>query len=435
MNRTRRVRWLALLAVFAMLLGACGGGRDDDNASPGGQTGDDGEVTPSPGISDTEIKIGGSYPFSGPASAYGAIGKAVNAYFKYVNDEQGGVKMGDGKTRKINFISYDDAYAPPRAVENAKKLIEQDRVFALFNTLGTPNNLAIWDYTNQQKVPQVFVATGSSAWGRDIEAHPWTTGWQPAYPTEAAIYAAYLKENKPNAKVAILMQNDDYGKDYVTGFEKAIEGSDVKIVARQTYEVTDPTVDSQVTNLSQSGADTFFNVTTPKFAAQAIKKVGQLGWKPLHLLNSVSASTESVLKPAGLENAQGIVSAAYLKDPSDPQWADDEGMKRYQELAKKYGGGEFNPIDPFGVYGFSVAETLVKALENTEQPTRESFMEAVRSLETELPLLIPGIKLEMGDGDDFPLESMQISVFKGDSYQLEGDVITSFEGKTPTPDH
>lgn len=428
----RGLRWAALIAAMALLLAACGG-RDDTTTAPSDDDTED--TTPSPGITDTEIKFGGSYPFSGPASAYGTIGKAADAYFKYVNEELGGVKMGDGKTRKIVFTSLDDGYAPPRAVENAKRFMEQDKVFGLFNTLGTANNVAIWDETNRQEVPQVFVATGASAFGADVEAHPFTTGWQPAYSTESAVYAQYLKEKKPNAKVGILQQNDDYGKDYVEAFKKAIEGTKVSIVATETYEVADPTVDSQVTNLSKSGADTFFNVSTPKFAAQAIKKVAETGWKPLHLLNSVSASPVAVIKPAGPQNAVGIVTATYIKDAADPQWANDAGMKQYLALAAKYAGGQFNPLDSFGVYGFAVGETLVKALEKTEKPTRAAFMKAIRSLDdVEISLLLPGVTLNMDGADDgFPIESMQIAEWTGDRFELKGKVV-SFEGKTPAGD-
>ncbi len=277
-----------------------------------------------PGITDSEIKLGGSYPFSGPASAYRSIADGAKAHFEFVNSK-GGV---DG--RKINFQTLDDAYEPPKAVQNARRLIQQEQVFALFNTLGTPNNLAIWDYVNQQKVPQAYVATGASAWGADIEAHPWTIGWQPNYVTEAGIYANYLKDTKPKAKVAVLYQNDGFGKDLLGGFEAAIEGSDVSVVAKESYEVTDPTISSQIKKLAGSGADTFLNITTPKFSAQAIAGIAKSDWKPLHILNNVGASKALVLKPVGLENAKGIVSTQYFKDPEDPQWADDAAMKRVQ---------------------------------------------------------------------------------------------------------
>ncbi|HEX2850195.1 MAG TPA: ABC transporter substrate-binding protein [Acidimicrobiales bacterium] len=416
-----------MVAALLTLAAACGGRSNSSSSS-----GSSGSTASSPGITDTEVKLGGSYPFSGPASAYGAIGKTLEGYFKYVND-QGGVKMGDGKTRKITFTTYDDAYTPANAVANAKRLVEQDQVFALFNTLGTANNTAIMDYANQQKVPQLYVATGAGTFGVNPTAHPFTTGWQLAYPTEAAIYGQYLKDSKPDAKVAVLYQNDDYGKDYLNAFKKAIQGTQIKIVSEQSYETTDPTVDSQVTNLAQTGADVFFNVTTPKFAAQAIKKAGELGWKPLQLLNSVSASITAVLKPAGFENAQNIVSATYIKDPTDPQWDNDAAMKKYKELLPKYASG-VDPANSFGVYGFAVGETMVKALEATKKPTRDALMQAVRSMKgVEIGLLLPGVKVTMdGTKDGYPVESGQIVAFKTDRFVLQGKLIDTYEGKSGT---
>src|SRR5215471_3028249 len=263
-----------------------------------------------PGATDSEIKIGNTNPYSGPASAYGTIGKTITAYFNKVNAE-GGING-----RKINFISYDDGYSPPKAVEQARKLVESDEVLFLFQTLGTPSNTAIQKYMNSKKVPQLFVATGATKWG-DPKHFPWTMGWQPNYQSESRIYAKYLMEHHPNAKIAILYQNDDYGKDYVKGLKDGLAGK-MPIVAELPYETTDPTVDSQIVNLKASGADVFFNVTTPKFAAQAIKKAAEIGWKPVHLLNNVSASVGGVLKPAGLDNAKDLLTAAYLKDPTDP---------------------------------------------------------------------------------------------------------------------
>lgn len=421
--RTKRLG--VLLALTSLIAAGCGG-RDDPEVSAG-STG--GKVAASPGITDTEIKLGGSYPLSGPVSAYAAIGDAAKGYFKYVNEELGGVKMADGKTRKIDFIIEDDAYLPDRAVANAKKLIEDEKVFMLFNTLGTPNNTAIMPYANAQKVPQTFVASGAGIWGKDLKANPWTSGWQIAYPTEAAIYAQYLKDTKPNAKVAVLFQNDDYGKDYLGAFKQAIEGSQIKVVAEQGYQSSDPTVDQQVISLSQSGADTFFNVATPKFAAQAIKKIGELGWKPLHLLNSVSNSTTSVMQVAGVENSQGIVSIAYLKDPGDPQWADDQGMKDYRTRIVKY-APKVDPLNSFGVFGFAVGESLVKVLEKTEEPTRESFMKALRSMRgVPNSLLLPGMTMNTSATDGYPVEAAQLQKFTGDRWVLDGKLL-DFEGKT-----
>jgi branched-chain amino acid transport system substrate-binding protein len=282
-----------------------------------------------PGVTDKEIKIGNTNPYSGPASAYGTIGKTINAYFKMVN-EQGGING-----RQVNFISYDDGYSPPKTVEMARKLVEQDQVLFLFQTLGTPSNTAIHKYMNTQKVPQLHVATGATKWN-DPKNFKWTMGWQPNYQDEAKAYVRYLLKTKPDAKIGVLYQNDDYGKDYLKGLKDGL-GDKAKsmIVAEVSYEVADPTVDSQIVQLQQSGANVFFNITTPKFAAQAIRKVYDIGWKPLHFLNNVSTGVASVLKPAGFEKAVGVISTAYLKDPTDKQWADDQAMKTWQEFMKK----------------------------------------------------------------------------------------------------
>jgi branched-chain amino acid transport system substrate-binding protein len=388
----------------AVLLLVAGCGRDE-----GGEQ--------SPGITKTEIKLGGSYPFSGPASAYKSIAEGANAYFDLVNSK-GGV---DG--RKIKFITLDDAYEPPRAVQNARRLVEEEKVFALFNTLGTPNNLAIWDYMNQQKVPQAFVATGASDWGADPDKHPWTIGWQPDYVTEAQTYADYLKQQKPNAKVAVLYQNDGFGKNLLGGFEKGIKGSGIKVVAKESYEVTDPTIASQIRKLAASGADTFLNVTTPKFSAQAIAAIGKSDWKPLHILNNVGASKTLVLTPAGLDNAKGIVSTAYFKDPEDPQWANDPAMREYKASLKRF-SPRSNPNDPFHVYGWGAAQSMVTALKNMKEPTRDAFMDAARHLNSTPPILLPGIDVKTEDGDGYPIEAMQIQQFNGNRWNLQGKVVS-----------
>src|SRR6187399_3751000 len=282
------------------------------------------------GATDTEIKIGNIMPYSGPASAYGTIGKAQAAYFRMIND-QGGING-----RKINFISYDDAYSPPKTVEQARKLVESDEVLLIFNPLGTPPNTAIQKYMNQKKVPQLFVATGATKWN-DPKEFPWTMGWQPNYQSETIIYAKYILKNKPNAKIAVLYQNDDYGKDYLKGLKDGLGAKAASmIVMEESYEVSEPTIDSHIVKLKASGADVFMNITTPKFAAQAIKKNMEIGWKPLHFLNNVSASVGSVMKPAGFENAQDIISSNYLKDPTDAQWKDDPGMKDFVAFMNKY---------------------------------------------------------------------------------------------------
>src|SRR5712664_3951428 len=281
------------------------------------------------GATDAEIKIGNIMPYSGPASAYGVIGKTEEAYFKKIN-AAGGING-----RKINFISYDDGYSPPKTVEQARKLVESDEVLFIFNSLGTPPNSAIHKYMNSKKVPQLFVATGATKWN-DAKDFPWTMGWQPNYQSESRIYAKYLLKEKPNAKIAVLYQNDDYGKDYLKGLKDGLGAKAASmIVAEESYETTEPTIDSHIVKLKSTGADVFFNVTTPKFAAQGIKKIAEIEWKQLHFLNNVSASIGSVIKPAGPENAQGIISAAYLKDASDPQWNSDPGMKEFYAFLEK----------------------------------------------------------------------------------------------------
>jgi branched-chain amino acid transport system substrate-binding protein len=403
MRGNARMICLAVLAALALAVAACG--RDEEEG--GGD----------PGIDDESIKLGGSYPFSGPASAYRSIAVGARAHFKFVNAE-GGV---DG--RKIEFVTLDDAYEPPRAVQNARRLIQQEEVFALFNTLGTPNNLAIWDYVNQQEVPHVFVATGASTWGEDVEGHPWTTGWQPDYVTESQVYADYLEKEKPQAKVAVLYQNDAFGEDLLNGFKGAIEGTDIEIVAEESYEVTDPTVSSQMAKLASSDADTFLNITTPKFSAQAIAAQAKLGWKVLHILNNVGASKKLVLEPVGLENAQGIISTSYFMDPEDPQWQDDPAMREYYDAMEKH-EPRADPEDPFHVYGWAVANTMVRALEGMEEPTREALMDSVRNMDEEIPILLPGIEVKTnGTEDGYPIEAMQIMRFEGENWKLQGDVI------------
>lgn len=423
----QRRRLTAICLSVVLLAGACG--RDDGNGGGSAGDGGGGEES-SPGITDDTIKLGGSYPQSGPASAYATIGQAVTACFDQVNAE-GGVEMGDGQTREVEFTIYDDAYQPDRAVQNARRLVEQDEVFALFNTLGTPNNEAIREYLNNEEVPQVFVATGASTWGAKSEEFPWTIGWQPAYPTEAAIYGEFLKENHPDATVAILYQNDDYGQDYKSGFEASIEGSDIEIVAEESFEVADPSVESQMVSLAQSDADVFFNIATPKFAAQAIQAEGGDDWDPIHLVNSVSASITSVLEPAGLENSEGVYSAQYLKEPSDPQWEDDEAMQNYKEAAEEH--GDFNVENPFGVFGFGVCSTMVEALENMESPTRQALMDSIRSLDFEPPLALPGVKVATGEDDPFPIEAMQLVQFNNGEWEPAGDLV-DYEGETPVPE-
>jgi ABC-type branched-subunit amino acid transport system substrate-binding protein len=375
------------------------------------------------GATDTEIKIGNIMPYSGPASAYGVIGKTEAAYFKKINDA-GGVNG-----RKINFISYDDGYSPPKTVEQARKLVESDEVLFIFNSLGTPPNTAIQKYMNAKKVPQLFVATGATKWN-DPKDFPWTMGWQPSYQSEARIYAKYILKEKPNAKIAILYQNDDYGKDYVKGLKDGLGAkASSMIVAEESFETTEPTVDNHVVKLKSTGADIFFNVTTPKFAAQAIKKVAEIDWKPLHILNNVSASVGSVIKPAGFENAQGIISAAYLKDVSDPQWENDAGMKEFLNfLAKEFPEG--NKLDASVIVGYAVAQTMVQVLKQCgDNLTRENIMKQAASLKDfRTEVLLPGIRINTSPTSFAPISSLQLMQFKGERWNLFGDIISGEVG-------
>ena len=371
-----------------------------------------------PGASDTEIKIGNIMPYSGPASAYGTIGKTDAAYFKMIND-QGGING-----RKINFISLDDGYSPPKAVEDARRLVEQEQVLFIFNSLGTPSNSAIHKYMNAKKVPQLFVATGASKWN-DPKDFPWTMGWQPNYQTEAATYAKHILQTKPDAKIAVLYQNDDYGKDYLKGFEDGL-GAKAKtmIVAKASYETSDPTVDSQIVQLQASGANVFFNITTPKFAAQAIRKAYDIGWKPVQYLNNVSASIGSVLTPAGLEKSKGVISIQYLKDSLDPKWKDDKAMKDwYAFMAKYYPEG--NVKDGSNMVGYGVAQTMVQVLKQCgDNLTRENVMKQAASLKDfRTDVLLPGIKINTSATDYAPIEAMQLVQFDGKEYKAIGDVV------------
>jgi len=372
------------------------------------------------GATDTEIKIGNIMPYSGPASAYGVIGKTEAAYFNKINAE-GGING-----RKINFISYDDGYSPPKTVEQARKLVESDEVLLIFNSLGTPPNSAIQKYMNSKKVPQLFIATGATKWN-DTREFPWTMGWQPNYQSESQIYAKYILKELPNAKIAILYQNDDYGKDYVKGLKDGLGAKAASmIVAEEGYETTQPTIDSEIVKLKSTGADVFFNVTTPKFAAQAIKKITEIGWKPLHFLNNVSASIGSVMKPAGFENSQGIISSAYLKDTSDPQWKNDAGMKDFDEFLTRY-FPEGNRIDLNLMYGYTVAQGLVYVLKNCgDDLTRENIMKQAASIKNlQLGGLLPGIKVNTSATDFAPISQLQLMRFKGEAWERFGDVISS----------
>jgi branched-chain amino acid transport system substrate-binding protein len=375
------------------------------------------------GATDTEIKIGNIMPYSGPASAYGVIGKTEEAYFRKINAE-GGING-----RKINFISYDDGYSPPKTVEQARKLVESDEVLFIFNSLGTPPNTAIQKYMNSKKVPQLFVATGATKWN-DPKDFPWTMGWQPNYQSESIIYAKYILKEKPNAKIAVLYQNDDYGKDYLKGLKEGLGAkAATMIIAEESFEVTQPTIDSNIVKLKSLGADVFFNVTTPKFAAQSIKKMAEIEWKPLHLLNNVSASIGSVMKPAGFENAQGIISSTYLMDPNDPQWKNDAGMKAWNEFLDKY-YPEANRADGSVMYAYIVAQGVEHVLKACgDNLTRENVMKQAASIrDLELRGLLPGVKVNTSATDFAPLSQLQLQRFKGDTWELFGDVISGDVG-------
>ena len=370
------------------------------------------------GVTATEIKIGNTNPYSGQASAYGTIGKAIGAYFKKVNDD-GGING-----RKINYITYDDGYSPPKTVEMIRKLVEQDQVAFVFQTLGTPTNSAIHKYMNEKKAPHLFVATGATKWN-DSKNFPWTMGFQPNYQTEGKIYAAYILKNVPDAKVGILYQNDDYGKDYLKGFEDGLGNAAKKlIVLKQSHEVTDPTIDSQIVNLKNSGANVFFNITIPKFAVQAIKKSHDIGWKPLHFLNNVSSSLSTVLKPAGLDASRGLITALYMKEITDPQWKNDKAYLDWVAWMKKY-YPEGALDDQFNAYGYNVAILVTHVLKQCGNDlSRENIMKQAASLKNvDLPLLLPGIKVNTSPTDFAPIEQEQLAKFDGERWAVFGEMV------------
>jgi branched-chain amino acid transport system substrate-binding protein len=375
------------------------------------------------GATDTEIKLGNIMPYSGPASSYSVIGKVEGAYFNKINAE-GGING-----RKINFISYDDGYSPPKTVEQARKLVESDEVLFIFNSLGTPPNSAIHKYMNSKKVPQLFVATGATKWN-DPREFPWTMGYQPNYQSEGQIYAKYILKNMPNAKIAILYQNDDYGKDYVKGMKDGLGAKAASmIVAEESYETTEPTIDSHIVNLKASGADVFFDVAIPKFAAQAIRKAAEIGWKPTHFLNNVSSSISSAIKPAGFDNAQGIISSAWIKDPTDPQWKDDPEIKAWNAFLDKY-WPEAPRTDANVIYGYAVAQTVVHVLKNCgDDLTRANVMKQAASMhDYTVAGLLPGVKINTSASDFAPVSQLQLMRLKGDTWERFGDVISSDVG-------
>jgi branched-chain amino acid transport system substrate-binding protein len=371
-----------------------------------------------PGVTKTEIKIGNIMPYSGPASAYGVIGKAEAAYFQMIN-ENGGING-----RKINFVSVDDGYAPPKAVEMARKLVEQDGVAIIFNSLGTPSNTAIQKYLNAKKVPQLFVATGADKWG-DYKDFHWTMGWQPSYRTEAQIYAKYILKEKPDAKIGILYQNDDFGKDYLIGVKDVLGDKYSKMVTEVSYEVTDPTIDSQVVTLKGAGVDVLITAATPKFAAQTIRKVYDIGWKPLHFMTNVSISIGSVFQPAGLEKGEGIITSAYGKDPTDPTWKDDPGMNEWRAFMTKHLPGA-DQTDASYVYAYGVSQTLVQVLKQCgDDVSRENIMKQAANLKDFVTATsLPGIKINTSPTNYHPFTQMQLQKFDGKTWVRFGDVIS-----------
>ena len=370
------------------------------------------------GVSDTEIKIGNTNPYSGPASAYAAIGKTIDTYFKAVNDA-GGVNG-----RKIKFITLDDGYVPSKTVELVRQMVEGDKIFALFQSLGTPCNTAIHKYMNTRKVPQLYVATGASKWG-DPKNFPWTMGFQPDYHTEAVIYAHHCLANVKDAKIGVLSQNDDYGRDYVGGLKEGLGKEVGRIVKSVTFEATDPTVDSQIIQLKDSGANVFMNFAGPKAAAQGIRKAADIAWKPTaHYLNNISASVAAVMKPAGYDNSQGILTAAYLMDATDKQWENNEEMKTWSAWMDKHMPGA-NKADANHIYGYAVSTVMVETMKRCgDDLTRANLMKQAAGFQKyRVPLLLPGILMNTSPTDYYPIQAVQLQRFKGETWELFGEIM------------
>ena len=372
-----------------------------------------------PGVTDTEIKIGQTMPYSGPASAYGVDGKAEVAYFKLIND------MGGVNGRKINLISLDDGYSPPKTVEQVRRLVEQEQVAFLFSTLGTPCNAAIRQYCNDNKIPQLFVATGAAMFS-DPKHFPWTmSGVLPNYQTEARIFAKHILQTKPDGKIGVLYQNDGFGKDYLIGLKDGLGAQHAGMVVKEaSYETSEPTVDSQVVTLQGSGADVFLIAATPKFSAQAIRKAFDLGWAATRYLTNVSQSVAAVMKPAGLDKSKGIITGAYGKDPTDPRWKDDPGYKQFADFVAKY----MTPndlIDANAVYGFGAAATMVQVLRQCGNDlSRENVMRQAASLkDLVLPMSLPGMKINTSPENYSPVRQEQLARFNGESWELFGELI------------
>jgi branched-chain amino acid transport system substrate-binding protein len=413
------------LALVAVLAGGCGkkkegaGGGEASGSASGGAASGGAPAAATPGVTATEIKIGQSLPYSGPASAYAVLGRGETAYFKMINDK-GGIKG-----RRLTLISLDDSYSPPKTVEQTRKLVEQDGVAFMFGTVGTAHNTAIQPYLEQKKVPQLFVATGAHKF--TDPAHPWTIGWQPSYLVESTLYARHILQDKPDAKVCVLYQNDDFGKDFLAGLHKGFgDQYDKLVVKTASYEVTDPTVDSQLVTLQAAGCGVLVTAATPKFGAQTIRKIFDIGWKPQHYLSNVSVSINAVLTPAGLDKSTGIITGTYLKDPSDPTLADDAGMNEYREFMKKY-LPEVEPTDVTAVYAYGVSQTLVQVLTQCgDDFSRENIMKQAANLKAfEIGVAVPGAKIETSATDYAPFSQMQLARFNGKSFERFGDVMSA----------
>jgi branched-chain amino acid transport system substrate-binding protein len=371
-----------------------------------------------PGVTATEIRLGNTMPYSGPASAYGTIGKAMAAMFRMYNDDGG---FGG---RKVNFISYDDGYSPPKTVEQVRRLIEEDGVAAMFAPLGTPTNSATVKYVNGKKVPDLFLATGADKWG-DFKEHPWVIGWQPSYVVESQVYAKYVQQQKPNAKIGILYQNDDFGKDYLRGVRDILKDAYDKQVTTASYEVTDATIDSQLNSLRSAGVEVLMTIASPKFAAQSIRGVANMSWKPMHILSGVSVSVGAVMQPAGPDNGIGIISSAYLKDPTDPRWDNDAGMKQWRTfMAKYYPEGDLKDLGNISAYGLTY--TMAQVLRQCGNDfSRENIMKQATSVQSlEIPVVLPGITLNTSPANYRPLRQLQLMRWTGKTWDLFGSIIS-----------
>ncbi|GIQ76927.1 ABC transporter substrate-binding protein [Bradyrhizobium sp. RD5-C2] len=385
------------------------------------------------GITDSEIKIGGICPSTGPIASFVTICAMQDAYFKSVNEHDGGVMMSDGKRRKIAYTYYDDGYSPPRTVEQARRLVERDNVALVIGPLGSATGLAIRNYLNRKDVPQLFVGSGLSAFSTESDKYPWTVGWQPSYTTEGSIYAEFVKSKKPDAKVAVLYQNDDFGKELLNAFKAASAGSGVTIADAQSYEVTSPTVDSQVSNLGATNADVLLVFAVPKFTAQTLRKVQDMTWRPTVIVSNISASRKTVMEPAGAEASEGVYSVVSMMDPTTSDYAATKDMEVYRAIGSKFPSSGLNLDDPMTMYGFSQAQTMVAVLQKAKAPTREAIMESARSLcDVAVLGVVPGVKVCVnGKQDPFYVETMQVVRYSKGNWQKVGEVISKYEGKTP----